>query len=122
MSFSPAFIRSSLRGAIMLGLVLLPGMLRAHSAWVENWKKQEEQLSKLGVAFQASYMGSFMSNVQGGFRQGTNWQGLLDVSMMADLNTLMGWKGAMFQAEVLWVQGRSASSATSTRSATSRAW
>lgn len=110
MSFPRSFIRSSLRAAIALGLVMLPGMLQAHSAWVENWKKQEEQLSKHGVAFQASYMGSFMSNVQGGFRQGTNWQGLLDVSMMADLNTLMGWKGAMFQAEVLWVQGRSASS------------
>lgn len=42
MSFSRTFISSALRGAIMLGLVLLPGMLRAHSAWVENWKKEEE--------------------------------------------------------------------------------
>ena len=109
MSFPRSFIRSSLRAAIALGLVMLPGMLQAHSAWVENWKKQEEQLSKHGVAFQASYMGSFMSNVQGGFRQGTNWQGLLDVSMMADLNTLMGWKGVISQAEVLSVYGLSPS-------------
>lgn len=109
MSSRRAFLRSLSRAAA-LWLFLVHGLLKAQTAWLEDWEAKEAQMAKTGVAFQAVYTGSFMSHLEGGFRRGTNWQGLLDVSVLVDLEKVVGWKGAAFHAEGLWVQGPSASS------------
>lgn len=77
---------------------------------VEDWEAQQERLTKDGVAFQLSYTGAMMDHLGGGFRHGTNWQGLLDLGALVDLEKLMGWQGATFHAEAFWVQGNSPSS------------
>lgn len=82
----------------------------AQQVWTEDWEAQREQLEKNGVAYQLSYTGSFMSHLDGGFRRGTNGQGLLDFAVMVDLEKTVGWKGGAFHAEVIWVTGGNPSS------------
>lgn len=91
-------------------LLMICGEAMARDRYIENWDEQREALSKHGLAFQLSYTGSFMDHLHGGFRHGTNWQGLLDFSMLVDLEKVMGWRGASFHAEGIWVQGQSPSS------------
>lgn len=93
-----------------MGLLLASGSAMAQLAWVEDWSAQREQLAKSGVAYQLSYTGSFMSHLDGGFRRGTNGQGLLDFAVMVDLEKTVGWRGGTFHAQVIWTQGGSASS------------
>ncbi len=82
----------------------------ARNAWIEDWGDQLELLKKNGIAYQLSYTGSFMNHVSGGSRLGMNWQSLLDLSVMVDLERVVGWSGATFHAEALWLEGNSASS------------
>ncbi len=82
----------------------------ARNPVMEDWDEQLDDLSKHGIAFQLSYTGSFMNHMYGGFRRGTNWQGLLDFSTLVDLEKVVGWHGAYFHAEGIWVQGQSPSS------------
>jgi porin len=101
---------SGLLHLLLILFALLLAGVQAQNVIVEDWESEQEALKKHGIAFQAGYTGSFMSHLQGGFREGTNWQGLVDLSVLVDLDKFMGWKGAAFHAEVIWVQGRSASS------------
>lgn len=91
-------------------LLLACGAAVARDRYTEDWNEQREALSKRGVAYQLSYTGSFMDHLHGGFRHGTNWQGLLDLAVMVDLEKVVGWRGASFHAEAIWLQGESASS------------
>lgn len=91
-------------------LMMLCGDALARDRYTEDWEEQRDALSKQGIAFQLSYTGSFMDHLHGGFRHGTNWQGLLDFAVMVDLEKVLGWRGAKFHAEGIWVQGPSASS------------
>ncbi len=110
MSFNDASYFQRLGRAAGLWLVSLSGAASAQTAWIENWEGEREMLAKRGWAVQNTYTGSFMNHQRGGMRHGTNWQGLLDVALLVDLNTVFGWKGAHFHAEAIWVQGPSASS------------
>lgn len=96
--------------AAFFALALLCGDASGQNVIVEDWEAQQERFAKDGVAFQISYTGAMMDHLGGGFRHGTNWQGLLDVGMLVDLEKLMGWDGATFHAEGFWVQGNSPSS------------
>ena len=96
--------------ALGLWLMLGGGEAIARDRYTEDWDDQREALSTRGVAFQLSYTGSFMDHLHGGFRRGANWQGLLDLAMLVDLEKVAGWRGAILHAEGIWVQGPSASS------------
>lgn len=96
--------------AVVLGLFLHDTTARGQIAWEENWEAQQEQLDRYGMAYQAGYTGSFFSHLHGGLRQGTNWQGLLDLAVLMDLEHLIGLNDTALHAEVLWLQGKRASS------------
>lgn len=94
--------------AACLGLAC--GVSIAAPPWQEDWETERRQLSEQGLAWQLNYTGSFMNHTGGGFRHGTNGQGLLDFAVMVDLEKMAGWKGGTFHAEVIWVTGGSPSS------------
>lgn len=76
-----------------------------------DWGGLRKRLADAGLQFQASYTGSAIEHLAGGFRRGLDSQGLLDVSLELDLEKVLGWKGALFHAEGLWLQGSDPSSA-----------
>lgn len=52
------------------------------------------------------YTGSMWSNVSGGIRTGTEFDGYLDTGVGVDLETLGAWRGLGLQASLHWFQGR----------------
>lgn len=76
-----------------------------------NWGEMRDQLETRGVAFGFAYTGETLSNLSGGIRRGTLYEGLLDISLDLDLEKLMGWwSGGSFHVNSFWIHGPSASS------------
>ena len=100
-----------LRSTLLTLFLAMTGMqAAARDTFTGDWDGLRPWLSEKGVDVQVTYSGSFTSHLSGGFRTGTDWQGLLDVALEFDLEKLAGWKNTLFHAEGLWVQGNDPSS------------
>lgn len=105
-----AFPMSLRSKALALFLAMTGVEAAARDTFTGEWSGLRPWLSAHGVDVQINYSGSFTSHLSGGFRTGTDWQGLLDVAMQFDLEKLAGWENTLFHAEGLWVQGNDPSS------------
>lgn len=62
-----------------------------------NWGGRREALAQHGIALGARYAAGFWSNVRGGRKTGTRYDGFAEWSLEADLEALSGWKGGYFE-------------------------
>jgi porin len=70
---------------------------------VGDWRRS---LVDRGFTPYLVYTGSMWSNVSGGIRTGTEFDGYLDTGVGVDLATLGAWRGLALQASLHWFQGR----------------
>jgi porin len=64
-------------------------------------------LARQGVILSGTYIGEVLGNPSGGLKQGTHYDGLLDVHLDADMQTMIGWKGLCFHANMFQIHGTS---------------
>lgn len=73
------------------------GDWRNRSTLSGNWGGlRSELLKEHGLSFVAAYFGQPAANPWGGRDQGTSYKGDVNVSLFADMDRLMGWKGGYF--------------------------
>jgi porin len=60
---------------------------------------------KYGVKFAATYIGETLGNVSGGVRQGTIYEGRLNLAVDADLQKLVGLRELTFHANMFQIHG-----------------
>ena len=70
--------------------------------------EEDEEISG-PILLEAAYTGEAMANVSGGVRRGTQYLDNFDLVMEADLEQLLGWRGATAQIYGLYNNGRSIS-------------
>lgn len=63
-------------------------------------------LEEKGVTFWANYIGEIVRVVRGGLRRGTVYEGRLDVQLDVNAETLAGWPGLTFHAQLFQIHGR----------------
>lgn len=61
-----------------------------------DWVGIRPWFAQHGLAPSLSYVGETLNNTTGGLRRGASYEGLLTLSLDADLNKLVGWRGARF--------------------------
>ncbi len=75
------------------------GDWRNRPAMTGNWGGLRDRLLKrYGVSLVGAYFGQPAANPWGGLDQGTSYKGDLSLSLFADMDRLMGWKGGYFLA------------------------
>jgi porin len=62
-----------------------------------------------GIEFGVSYTGDVLSNVSGGVKQSTHYDGLVEIGVDIDLEKLAGWRGLSFHSDVFQIHGTSIS-------------
>ena len=62
-----------------------------------------------GVIFAVNYIGEVLGNPTGGYRQGTTYDGRLELAVQADLEKGIGWPGMSFFANGYQIHGESIS-------------
>ncbi len=94
--------------------VFSEGDWRNRPALTGNWGgSRSELLKRYGVSLLGAYSGQPAVNPWGGLDQGTSYKGDLSLSLFADMDRLMGWKGGYFLASYTYKNGgRSLSSDT----------
>lgn len=85
----------------------LPLLERAHLTG--EWGGVRQRLAEDGFVPYALYTGSMWSNVGGGIRTGTEFNGYLDTGFGLALGDQGMWEGLKLQASLHWFQGRSPS-------------
>jgi porin len=76
-----------------------------HDPLVGNWKPRAD-LKDAGVTFCVNYTADAHGNVSGGIRHGGTYEGRLEVSLDANLETLWSWNGASFHVSADQIHGR----------------
>jgi porin len=71
-----------------------------------NWGGLRDRLEQRGIEPWLVYTGAMWSNVAGGIRTGTEFDGFVDLGTSLDLAKLGAWKGLGFEASLHWFQGR----------------
>lgn len=71
-----------------------------------DWNGLRPRLVASGLTPSLVYTGSMWSNVAGGIRTGTEFDGLLQLALTFDLGKLGLWRGLGFQSSANWFQGR----------------
>jgi porin len=64
------------------------------------------QLQQQGVSLGGAYIGEVRSVVDGGFHRDTIYAGRLETTLDVDLQTALGWDGALFHATAYQLHGR----------------
>ena len=64
-------------------------------------------LARRGIAVSATYIGEVLGNPSGGVKQSTHYDGLLDVHLDANMETMIGWKGLCFHTNMFQIHGTS---------------
>ena len=59
-----------------------------------DWAGDRTRLKDKGVEIGVTYTGETFSNLSGGLRRGTSYEGQLDLTVETDLDKLIGWRGA----------------------------
>ncbi len=65
-----------------------------------------DAFAKLGIQFNATYIGEVFGNASRGVRQGGVLTGRLDFGTDIDLDKMMGWTGAKFHANLFQINGQ----------------
>jgi porin len=86
--------------------VLEDGPLLERPHLTGGWGGLRQQLSDAGFVPYLQYTASMWSNVGGGIRTGTEFDGYLDTGFGLDLSTVGLWDGLKMQASLHWFQGR----------------
>jgi porin len=64
-------------------------------------------LAQSGISVAGVYYGEVFSNLAGGLKQGTYYDGLLQLAMYVDMHKLGFWKGLCFHTNALQIHGQS---------------
>jgi porin len=86
--------------------------------WLKDWSTQPYLLGdwagwrtklaeEYGVNFEFMYYSAVPTNLNGGLKTGSVYEGLLLSAMNVDTEKLLGWKGGTFYASSLWIHGQS---------------
>lgn len=70
-----------------------------------DWDGARERLAQSGVRLGLNYVGEGLSNVSGGLRRGSVYQGRLTATLNADLERAVGWTGGRFHVSALHLHG-----------------
>jgi porin len=62
-------------------------------------------LAEQGILLTLAYTGEVLGNVSGGLDTGSEYQGLLDFMIDADLSKSLGWNGASARLNPMWIEG-----------------
>ena len=60
-------------------------------------------LARGGIQVSATYIGEVLGNPSGGVKQGTDYDGLLDVHVDANMENMIGWKGLCFHTNMFQI-------------------
>ena len=71
-----------------------------------DWGGIRTALEDAGVTFGATSTDEVLGNPSGGMRQGTVFEGDLQLSLAVDLDKVVGWSGASFHASAYEIYGR----------------
>ena len=63
-------------------------------------------LASRGVTFGINYIGEVLGTASGGFKQGTFYDGRLEVAVAADMEKMIGWRGLTFFANGYQIHGQ----------------
>jgi porin len=63
-------------------------------------------LEDKGITFWVNYIGEAMRNMRGGLKRGTIYEGRLDLQLDVNLETLAGFNGLTFHAQLFQIHGR----------------
>ena len=74
-----------------------------------DWGGLRTALVEQGITITATYTGEVFSNVQGGMKRGSSYDGLFLPQVDVDLEKLLGWQGATFRASMIQGHGPSIS-------------
>ena len=66
-----------------------------------------KSLGSNGIGIGGTYIADVLGNPSGGIKQGTHYDGLLDVHMDIDFQRMAGWKGLCFHANGFQINGTS---------------
>jgi porin len=66
-----------------------------------------KSLGSNGIGIGGTYIADVLGNPSGGIKQGTHYDGLLDVHMDIDFQRIAGWKGLCFHANGFQINGTS---------------
>jgi porin len=64
-------------------------------------------LARGSIMVSGTYIGEVLGNPSGGVKQSTLYDGLLDVHLDANMETMIGWKGLCFHANMFQIHGTS---------------
>jgi porin len=70
-----------------------------------DWGGLRKQWEDAGIALGVTDVSETLSNPNGGIRQLSIYQGLLDVSLNLDLDKLLNWPSATFYIDGYWISG-----------------
>jgi porin len=83
------------------------------SALTSLWPKMDTlggirpPLARNGIRVSPIYIAEVLGNPSGGVKQGTHYDGLLDVHIDANMEKMIGWKGLCFHTNMFQIHGTS---------------
>lgn len=83
-----------------------PRLLQGTGAWIDPGGVRQA-LMHHGVEVGGTYIGEVLGNPSGGIKQGTKYDGLLQLYLIADMQKLGFWKGLCFHADAYQIHGQS---------------
>lgn len=96
--------------------LIVPALAQQTNVPVEFWSREQlsgdwggarSKLAEHGVEYTLEYTAELLSNVSGGVRRGSAYNGLGYAAMEVDLEKLFGWTGGKFLASTMWLHGES---------------
>lgn len=117
-------LRSCLPGTIAAGLVAAAVIMITPTRVIANCEVAEygvpedavaamdpggvrKALASHGIAVGGAYIGEVLGNPSGGIKQGTEYDGLLELYLNADMQKLGFWKGLCFHTDGFKIHGQS---------------
>jgi len=85
-------------------------LLHAESTLLTEWNRTVDPLKEKGIHPHLNYTADVVSNLTGGKKHGTVYQGLLDFGFEVDLEEFAGWRGATASITVFNTHGASPTS------------
>jgi porin len=82
-----------------------PSIATSLPPWLGTSFGLRPALAAYGITYQLNYIGEVWTN-RGGIANGRTYDGRLEIVLDADLEKLMGWKGASTHVNVFNIQGR----------------